>query len=680
MTMTSKFKIPQWLAKDRKLSMFLDGNVIRQTEKAYYIEGTAEVRPSTFCLRCGRELTHPVSLLVGYGPFCSEELGIERPDMSSAEALSSQIKSFTKFAGWFPKSMTTLIEGTLEPKTEVQTEDNGVVAKVEGSSIFCTSSYADGQVIRTFPKRAWDPERRAWEVPNSPSTRALLEAKFGKRLHWVEEVVKAPQMNGVIPDELFDYQREGVDFLVRTPRALLGDEMGLGKTVQTIVASLLTADKEDSLLIVCPNSLKWNWAKEFERWAPNTTVQIISGDRATRRMQIASPTHVTIVNYELFRYGSKDERGNRTWSDDVQEIMKRRWKTIVLDEAHRVKNRDAQVTKAMTALTKSIERVYLLTGTPILNRVDELWSLLRILFPREYTSYWRFVERYCQVGSNGFGTEIGPARPEMLPELRQILKGFTLRRLKRDVLPTLPRKLPIRRVWVPLEEKQRAIYQEMAEDMMTVLSSGETVSAAVAVAQITRLKQIVIDPNLMTSPNLPLAGTKVDATLDILESLPGEKVVIFSQFATALKRLQLTLESKGYKTGIITGEVTGESRQQMVDQFQNDPSIQVLLCGLKSGGVGITLTAAHTAIFLDKFWNPALNWQAQERLDRIGQTEPVTIIELLAQDTIEEAIEKLLQHKADLFSSLFETAQSPISRTTLSSILDLLKFSQKSFV
>ncbi len=663
--------------------MYLDGHVVRQTEKAFLIEGTAEVRPSINCLRCGRELTHPVSQMVGYGPFCSQELGIDRPDMSSAEAFAEQIKTSTKFSAWFPRAHTELIEGTFEPirpALVLDGKDPGVVARVEDSRIFCTSSYADGQVLKTFPKRAWDPERKAWELPNTPGTRALLQTKFGGRLHWDEIETEESSVDETgIPPELFDFQREGVQFLIKHPRALLGDEMGLGKTVQTIVASLLTADEGDRILIVCPNSLKWTWAKEFERWAPTTSVQLVTGDRPTREKQILSDARVTIINYELFRYGLKTDRGKREWSHDTQLVMKRKWRTIVLDEAHRVKNRDAQVTRALTAITKTIDRVYLLTGTPILNRLEELWSLLRILFPEEYTSYWRFVERYCQVFSNGFGTEVGPARPEMLPELKTILDGFTLRRLKRNVLPSLPRKLPIRRVWVPLEKSQRDVYQGMAEEMYTILESGEVVSAAVAIAQITRLKQIVIDPNLMAQPDLPLRGTKVDAVLDILESMAGEKVVIFSQFATALNRLQKTLSAKGYDTSIITGEVTGEDRQAVVDRFQTDPSNQVLLCGLKSGGVGITLTAAHTAIFLDKFWNPALNWQAQERLDRIGQTEPVTIIELLAEKTIEESIEKLLVQKADLFSSLFETADAPVARTSLTTILGMLKEFQKSF-
>lgn len=663
--------------------MYLDGNVIRQTEKAFLIEGTAEVRPSIDCLRCGRELTHPISQMVGYGPVCSQELGIDRPDMSSAEAFAEQIKTSTKFSAWFPRAYTELIEGTFEPirpALVLDGKDPGVVARVEDARIFCTSSYADGQVLKTFPKRAWDPERKAWELPNTPGTRSLLKTKFGDRLHWDEVETAKPLVDETrIPPELFDFQREGVEFLVKHPRALLGDEMGLGKTVQTIVASLAIADEKDRILIVCPNSLKWTWAKEFERWAPTTSVQLVTGDRLTREKQILSDAQVTIINYELFRYGLKTDRGEREWSHDTQLVMKRKWKTIVLDEAHRVKNRDAQVTRALTTITKTIDRVYLLTGTPILNRLEELWSLLRILFPKEYTSYWRFVERYCQVFSNGFGTEIGPARPEMLPELKTILDGFTLRRLKRNVLPSLPRKLPIRRVWVPLEKSQRDVYQGMAEEMYTILESGEVVSAAVAIAQITRLKQIVIDPNLMAQPDLPLGGTKVDAVLDILESMAGEKVVIFSQFATALNRLQKTLSAKGYDTSIITGEVTGEDRQAVVDRFQTDPSNQVLLCGLKSGGVGITLTAAHTAIFLDKFWNPALNWQAQERLDRIGQTEPVTIIELLAEKTIEESIEKLLTQKADLFSSLFETADAPVAKTSLTSILGMLKEFQKSF-
>ncbi len=454
--------------------------------------------------------------------------------------------------------------------------------------------------------------------------------------------------------ELFEFQKKGIQFLVRTRRALLADEMGLGKTVQAIYAC--RANQARHVLVICPNTLKWTWKKEIEKWDPVKSIQVVEGSSDERQRQYQKRESFTIVNYELLTYERKT-KGQRTrpWSNDVKTLEKLKWDIVIVDEASRVKNRKAQVTKAVKKITKGINHVYLLTGTPLLNRVEELWSLMNILYPDIYTSYWRFVEEYCYVYFNGWGTQIGVSRPDKMPELKRILSLFSLRRLKKDVLKTLPRALPIRKIWVPLIGEQRRIYEEMATQMYTKLSSEEKISAAVVIAQITRLKQIAVDYHLMSkdSPH-PLSGRKVDVLLELLEEFSNEKIVIFSQFAQAIERLALLCQQLKLPYAKLVGDITGRDREREVERFQTDKHCRLFLCSMKAGGMGITLTASHIAIFLDKFWSPAINNQARERLDRIGQTEKVTTIELLASNTIEEGIEEMLAEKTQQFSLLFK--------------------------
>ncbi len=238
--------------------------------------------------------------------------------------------------------------------------------------------------------------------------------------------------------------------------------------------------------------------------------------------------------------------------------------------------------------------------------------------------------------------------------------------------------LPIKRIWVQLSGTQRQVYENMAKEMYTTLTSGETVSTAVVIAQITRLKQITIDENLMIAEKVtPLQGAKVDALFDFLETCEDEKVVIFSQFSRVLDRLELVCHQKDLSYEKLTGDVTGKNRENAVQRFQSDPDCRLFLCGMKSGGVGITLTASHIAVFLDKFWSPATNWQAQERLDRIGQTEKVTIIEFLAAETVEEGIEKMLVDKTKQFSSVFglkKPCVEDFEPTERQELIDLLRF------
>lgn len=425
---------------------------------------------------------------------------------------------------------------------------------------------------------------------------------------------------------LFPHQARGVEFLRRTPRALLADEMGLGKTAQAITA----LEGVSPVLAISPASVTGVWERELQTWASGVPYRVLRGPLVERRKALQEPySGWTSVNYEVV-------------AKLLPDLLRHPWAGLVLDEAHRVKNRKAQVTKAVQRLSRSIPRRILLTGTPILNRPDDLWSLLNTLYPERYRSYWRFVNRFCEVVWNGYGWEVGgPRAPEAL---RQEISSFYLRREKEEVLKDLPPKVS-QQLWVDLEGEQLREYLRMKEEFIALLGTKE-ISAVAVVSQLLRLRQICVDPQILIDDiSRPLSGCKARALVDLLEGRNGGKVVIFSQYSRAVRATSLLLGQLGISHAQLTGETPPREREEIVQRFQTQKDPHVLVATIGTGGLGLTLTTADTAVFLDKDWTPALNSQAQDRLHRIGQKSTVWIYEILSRGTVEERVERLLAQK-----------------------------------
>jgi SNF2 family DNA or RNA helicase len=436
-------------------------------------------------------------------------------------------------------------------------------------------------------------------------------------------------------NSLYPFQQAGVEFLKRTPKALLADEMGLGKTVQA--AALLKELKPSRVLVICPASVMSCWERELSTWYPEVRVLALRGSVKERAAALkgslaSSEPIVVIINYEVVH--------------KMAELSGVSWEALIVDESHRVKNRKAKVTRAVSLLAKQVPRTILLTGTPILNRPDDLWSQLNILYPDRYRSYWRFVETYCRLRYNGFGWEVrGPRDPE---KLWKEISPFTLRREKSQVLRDLPPKVT-QQIWVDLEGEQLELYQQMKNELIARLELGE-VAAFSAVVQLLRLRQICVEPSVMFSDPAPLSGAKAQALEDILEG-GVQKVVIFTQWSRVVRAVSKFLEKKGISHVCLTGETPQSERARIIEGFQNSP-IGAFVSTIGAGGVGITLTAADTVVFLDKEWTPALNQQAVDRLHRIGQRSTVWIYEILARGTVEEYVERLLAQKCEWSESI----------------------------
>jgi SNF2 family DNA or RNA helicase len=436
------------------------------------------------------------------------------------------------------------------------------------------------------------------------------------------EVVLTPK-----PFQLF-----GTQWLKDHPHSILADDMGLGKSMQAIFACEEVNTR--TVLIVCPNTMKYTWESEVHKWFPNAACKVIDGPKEVRVRQIQH-SHATyyIVNYEAFML----DQDAFAWHVD----------TLIIDEAHRVKNRKAKSTVAVKRIaSRPVSRIYELTGTPIINRASELFSLLQILFPKKYTSYWAFVKKYCYVFNNGWGWEVkdilDPNDPRVI-ELQNVLKDIMLRRTKEDVLPELPPKI-IQQIPVVLSAVHRELYDKMHKEMVVQLKD-EKVSVTTIIALITRLRQMAIDPTLMLDGDAsPLEGAKIEALHELLMSSGDQHVVIFSQFAKVIHRLEHNLDDWGITHTGFTGRDTAYDRKKALDHFEYGKT-KVFMTTIAAGGQGISLATASIAIFMDKAWAPAYNYQAQDRLHRMPRTSQVTVYELVAKYTVEERIEKLLLHK-----------------------------------
>lgn len=463
--------------------------------------------------------------------------------------------------------------------------------------------------------------------------------------------------------ELYDFQKVGVERLATAERLFLSDDMGLGKTIQAIVAAEhLNAKK---VLVVCQNSMKGmirdgkvigGWAEEISIWAPSKSIGVVEGQPKQRHAVIDLNPDYLLINYEALV--------GKTGAELTAKLLKH-WDVIILDEHQRIKNRNAKSTKAIKRICKDVDYIWMLSGTPLLNHAQELWSPLNMMFPddKAYRSFWRFVRTFCIVERGAFGWTItditNPDHPRA-KDLRNILQPLMLRRTKPEVLKDMPAKT-IKKVWVEMHGEQLAAYREMKKDMLAHFEE-EVITAAAVIAQIIRLKQITVGPELMFQDMEDITGAKYNALLDIIEAQDDKKLIIFSQFRTALERISAKLirdrvvDSK--QCAMLTGSISLAERATTVDDFQKKVLPQYLFITTQAGGTGLTLTAASTAVFLDKLWTPAMNTQAQDRLHRIGQAEPVTIIELLAENSVELRIEGMLQRKQNLFDFLVESDEA----------------------
>lgn len=451
---------------------------------------------------------------------------------------------------------------------------------------------------------------------------------------WTERIKAAQQTRAAQPSslnaQLRGYQLEGLSWLCALGDAgfggILADDMGLGKTIQ--VLSMLLREQEMGrpvrALAVCPASLQLNWLAEAQRFAPSLTVRNLVGSQKERAERIGEETNLLITSYDQLRR-------------DVQAYEGIEFTHVLLDEAQNIKNAASQAAKA--AKTLRAQRRFAMTGTPIENRLSELWSLFDFLMPGYLGAYKKFRDRFE-------APVVREADEQARENLHLLVAPFILRRMKKDVLTDLPEKVETV-MSSEMTAEQRKLYTAYAarlkKDSEGGLLSGQ--ERMKMLAGLTRLRQLCCDPRLCLE-NYNGGSGKLAQLLEVVHGAlsGGHRILLFSQFTSMLSLLSEALSGEGISHYTLTGETDKQTRMELVQRF-NEGGADVFLISLKAGGTGLNLTGADVVIHYDPWWNVSAQNQATDRAYRIGQTKGVQVIRLIASDTVEEHILKIQEQK-----------------------------------
>jgi SNF2 family DNA or RNA helicase len=431
-------------------------------------------------------------------------------------------------------------------------------------------------------------------------------------------------------DELYPFQRQGAHALFERPALLLADDMGLGKTVQAIAAlrALVHLRRAENALVVVPAGLITQWRRELGKWAPELRVQVVHGIPSERDVQWLHPAHIYLTSYDTLRNDRDRPRGP----------LARMWDVVVLDEAQRIKNRETETSKVCKRLRRA--RAWALTGTPLENALDELGSVCEFLQP------WEDENR----------------PPPRLLDHREILaahRDLQLRRKKSEVLSELPAKT-VHDVWIDLAPEQRRAYERAERKGVVYLRElGAEATVQHVLALIQKLKQIC-----NFCPETGASAKADDLTERVAEiAAEGEKVLVFSQFVDegyGIKAIERRL--RPLRPLVYVGGQSAAERDRVVDAFMGEERHPVLLLSLKAGGHGLNLHRASYIIHFDRWWNPAVERQAEDRVHRLGQTRAVTVYRYICADTIEERIDSLLRYKQELFDRYVDDVTIDLDR------------------
>lgn len=523
-------------------------------------------------------------------------------------------------------------------------------------------------VVRGFQDRWWHADTKEWEVP------AKEFPKLIDKLDWCEfditgEIVELTRDEITSVDGFefkttpFKHQEESFLYGLNNNRFLLADSMGLGKTKQIIdiaVAKKLQCGYKHCLIVCGVNGLKWNWLEEVKTHS-NEEAHILGQRIKSGKITIGSTkdkftdlcvlpdAYFLITNVETMRNKEIQEKLNELCTHGIIGM-------VALDEAHKIKDSTSQQGKGFLKSCVSEVRIAM-TGTPVMNNPLDCYMIMKWL-GYENHSFYAFRNHYCHMGGYGGYQIVGYKN---LQELQEKLNSFMLRRKKEDVLD-LPEKTYINE-YVEMSTKQKKIYDEVTSEIRENIDS--IAISPNPLAQLIRMRQATGYPGILST--VVTDSAKLDRMEELIqESIENDKkVIVFSNWTQILNEVQRRLT--GYKPAIITGDTKDNDRQEMVRKFQEDDRCKVIIGSLGAMGTGLTLTAGTVVIFLDHPWNRALYDQAVDRCHRIGQSENITVYNLLCKDTIDERIWKLVEEKGEM-------ADAMIDGTAVGNKLELLNY------
>jgi SNF2 family DNA or RNA helicase len=540
------------------------------------------------------------------------------------------------------------------------------------------------EMLRSYRSAGGIPAREVIELAAAGLAKGTVEVKVTEADGWLKGVMQqltssesqqelqAPAgFSGV----LRPYQARGFSWLAFMRRlglgACLADDMGLGKTIQFIALMLHNASTaRDSrngrggTLLVCPTSIVGNWKREVERFAPSKRVMVHHGQDRRRGdgfVRAAEAHDLVITSYSLM-------------TRDAEVLSAVDWDTVALDEAQNIKNHRTKQSQAARRL-KAKQRIAL-TGTPIENRLSELWSIMDFLNPGYLGSLLEFrrgyaipIERYGDIGTQ--------------QRLSRIAQPFILRRLKTDpgVIDDLPEKSEAK-VYCNLTDEQASLYDAYVKEMLSKIDSSEGIERrGMVLAALTRLKQICDHPSLFladNSNNLQGRSGKMERLREMLEEVisMGEKALVFTQYAAMGEMLRRHLQaSLGCETLFLHGGVSRNARDEMVARFQSGDAVAglppIFILSLRAGGLGLNLTRANHVFHFDRWWNPAVENQATDRAHRIGQTRNVQVHKLISGGTLEDRIDTMIEHKKGLAEDIIGTGEAWLTELSTKELRDV---------
>jgi len=544
-----------------------------------------------------------------------------------------------------------------------------------GRFIAISTEYDPGIIaaIKSVPGRRWDPGRHVWLIPLTPESHAallthlpryaepIIERDLASRLEARAHDLAAVERikahgDGVVPfaylTEPYGHQRAGLDFLVRLGSGALLWEMGTGKTKTAIDYCEWTMQQEAlrhawtmeqvrrsfRVLVICPNTVKRNWVAEIEKHAGHRDYIVPDGPLTRRKGEIGSAGY-TIVNCEML-----------SAKVTTEAILARQWDVVIVDESTRFKTPTAKRTKALHKV--NAKRRLILTGSPITGKPQDAWAQLEFVEPGLLGSWWSFLDRYMV--KDYFGSITG-VKDGMAEELRARIESRSYRVLKREVLDLPPKVYENR--WVELDGKQAAAYKQMKSELRVALE-GHDILAPTILTQLLRLTQITAGligergDYLWLDPSAKL--TELDNLLN--DELAGEQVVVFALYQRELEKLAARYQTFAYplsvgsleaRPPIIYGPTPEHLRHEIIERFQRGEE-RILFAQSHTGGIGVNLTAARTAIYYTRGWSLEDYIQSQDRLHRIGQQGTVTIINLVAKNTVDMVIDRALAAKQNM--------------------------------
>ena len=569
-----------------------------------------------------------------------------------------------------------------------------------------TAEWRLKEICRALPGSTWSAKDQVWRIPVSWTGCLALRSTFkeeltiGPRLGaWAKNeresridpsnLLRDIEVQEDGDQDLFPHQRAGVDFLVKSRRALLADEPGLGKTAQAIRALKKMFDEGQEVfpaLVICPNTLKSNWEREFDRWWPGVNVSVVKGSAIQRKKAFEEKADVYVINWESLRTHSKllsygsialarcedcgghDSRVTLNRCEvHARELNLIDFKAVIADEIHRSKDPKSKQTRALWAATGEADIRYALTGTPIANDVVDLWPILHWLDPKEWPSKTKWIDRYVDTMINAFGgmMVIG-LKAVMTEEFYAGINPRMRRMLKAKVLPWLPKVLTERRD-VEMGAKQLKAYKQMLQNMIAMLETDEGVTgdALVAPNPLTQTIRLLQFANAYAQIEITETGEekvllsepscKVDALMDDMKNgdFGDDSVAVCAVSRQLIDILSARLTKEGIAHGLITGAQDSDERQRAIDEFQAGKTKWILFTA-QAGGVGVTLTKARRLVMLQRPWSLVDYKQALDRIHRIGSEihDSVIITDYVTEGSIEERVIQALDIKSDNFEQI----------------------------